>query len=220
MASDDAQIAQVFAKDHSSTFRKIPMRCAMEPIFANAVLLIVFIRNRIHIGFCRHGLEEGGIEHSHLRSIRHELLACSDASDRCFVVERSELCQLFDLRYDLIVDEGGAIEVFATMHDTVTDRTDLVKRCDDWFVSRKKGIYDEFECFSVIFQRLLDQDLIIVNTMLAESIGRTNTLAQTTRKHLIRIEIDELILERRRSCIDNEGFQRNSFRKPLNNYTF
>ena len=192
----------------------------MEPIFADAVLLVVFVRDRVHICFCRHGLEEGCVEHRHLRGVRHELLACSDASDRSLVVKRSKFCQLFDLCDNVIIDEGRAIEVFATMHDTMPNRADLVERCDDRIVPRKKGINDELECFSVIFQRFLDQNLIIVNTMLAESIGRTDALAQTARKHLIGIEIDELILERRRSCIDNEGFQRNSFRKPLNNYTF
>ena len=89
-------------------------------------------------------------------------------------MERSKFCQFLDLCDNVIIDEGRAIEVFATMHDTMPNRADLVERCDDRIVPRKKGIDDELECFSVIFQRFFDQDLIIVNTMLAESIGRTD----------------------------------------------
>ena len=53
-----------------------------------------------------------------------KLLACSDARDRSLVVKRSEFCQLFDLCDNVIIDEGRAIEVFATMHDTMPDRND------------------------------------------------------------------------------------------------
>ena len=106
MAGDDAQIAQVFTKDRSSTFGKIPVGRAVEPIFADAVLLVVFVRDRVHIRFCRHGLEESRIEHRHLRGIWHELSAGSDASDRSLVMKRSKFRQFLDLRDNVIVDEG------------------------------------------------------------------------------------------------------------------
>ncbi len=69
----------------------ITVRRAMETITTDAVLLIQFVRNGVHISLSRHGLMEGCVEHAHLRQSGHQLLNSVNPLKVCGVVQRSKV---------------------------------------------------------------------------------------------------------------------------------
>ena len=58
------------------------------------------------------------------------VLATADSHDGGLVVQRRELGHLVDLAYDVLVDDDGAVEVLAALHDAVSNRVDLVEGVD------------------------------------------------------------------------------------------
>ena len=68
------------------------------------------------------------------------LHAGMDAHKRGTVVQGRQLGKLVDLRDDIVVDENGAIEVFASLHDAMTDRVDLGQRSDQRRPRPRPGI--------------------------------------------------------------------------------
>ena len=103
------------------------MARTVETIAANFVFLIVFIWKSIEISLCRHCLMECRIKYCHHRYIWHDFLTCIDTDEICRIVQ---WCQIIALRNRLdyfIVDDNGSRKFLATMHDTVSNRIDLIQ---------------------------------------------------------------------------------------------
>ena len=120
-----------------------------------------------------------------------------DAHKRSAVVQRRQLGKLVDLRDDLIVDENGTIEVFAALHDAVTDGVDLGQRSDSGALARDQGFQHERYSVVVVRHLRVDDHFVIVKTVLMERLGRTDALANALGHERMRFNIDKLVLQRR-----------------------
>ena len=85
--------------------------------------------------------------------------------------------KLVDLRDDIVVDENGAIEVFAALDDAMTDSVDLGKRSDRGVLARDQGFKHERHSVVMVRHLRVDDHFIIVKTVLVERLGRTDALA-------------------------------------------
>ena len=120
-----------------------------------------------------------------------------DAHKRRTVMQRRQLGKLVDLRDDLIVDEHGAIEVLAALHDAMTDRVDLGQRRDSGALARDQGIEHERDSVIVVRHLRVDDHFVIIKTVLVERLGRTDALANALGHERMRFNIDKLVLQRR-----------------------
>ena len=120
-----------------------------------------------------------------------------DAHKRRAVVQRRQLGKLVDLRDDIVVNENGAIEVFAALHDAMTDGVDLGKRRDRGVLARDQGFKHERHSVVMVRHLRVDDHFIIVKTVLVERLGRTDALANALGHERMRFNIDKLVLQRR-----------------------
>ena len=99
----------------------------MEAVAPDFVFLIIFIRQAVHIGFLRHGLVEGGVEHGHHGGIRHQLPAGINADQVRGIVQRGQVIALLHCRQHFAVYHHGFRELLPAMHHAVSHRADLVQ---------------------------------------------------------------------------------------------
>ena len=125
------------------------------------------------------------------------LHAGMDAHKRGTVVQRRQLSKLVDLRDDIVVDENGTIEVFASLHDAMTDGVDLGKRSDRGVLARDQGFKHERHSVVMVRHLRVDDHFVIVKTVLVERLGRTDALANALGHERMRFNIDKLVLQRR-----------------------
>ena len=86
MAYDDLQIFVLFVQNLCRFPGYIRVAGSVETVTSDLVLLIILIRQTVHISFLRHGLMESGIEYSYHGSGRHQLFAGIDADQVCRVM--------------------------------------------------------------------------------------------------------------------------------------
>ena len=72
MTSDDLRIVLVEAEDFAYTLRNITVRCTVETIATNMILLVQLIRNSIEISVVWHGTMECVIKYANLWCTRHQ----------------------------------------------------------------------------------------------------------------------------------------------------
>lgn len=102
---------------------------AVEAVAADAVVLVVFIRNGVHIGLAGHGLVERSVEHGdHWHIVAHDGAAGVDAGDIGGVVQRRKRRALLERGHDGVVDLHGAGELLTAVDDTVARR----RRSPSW----------------------------------------------------------------------------------------
>ena len=112
-------------------------------------------------------------------------------------MKRSELGELVDLRDHIVVNEHGAVEVLAALHDTVADRVDLVEGVDRLVRTGRQRLEDERHRIVVVAHLRVDDRLVLVETVLVEGISGTHALADALGEQFVRFHVDELILQGR-----------------------
>ena len=95
VAGDDLQVLQVLAQGLGALLGHIEVRGAVEAVAADLVLAVVFVGDRIDVGFFGHGLVEGGVECPGHGDAGQDLLAGLDAGDIGRVVQRGQGDALF-----------------------------------------------------------------------------------------------------------------------------
>ena len=95
------------------------------------------------------------------------------------------------------VDENGAIEILASLHDAMTDRVDLGQRRDSGALARDQGIKHERDSVIMVRHLRVDDHFVIIKTVLVERLGRTDALANALGHERMRFNIDKLVLQRR-----------------------
>ena len=77
-------------------------------VTADVILLVIFVRETVHIGLRRHGLMEGGVKCDDLRDVGKNFLASPDTKQMGGIVKRSEIAAEIDLRQDVLVHNGAS----------------------------------------------------------------------------------------------------------------
>ena len=99
----------------------------MEAIAADAVFVIEFVGEPIHIGMLGHRLVEGRVKYPYLRNLGEYLRHGFDTEDVGWVVKRSELCALMEHIYYLWGDTYALCKALCTVYEAVTDGVDLIE---------------------------------------------------------------------------------------------
>jgi hypothetical protein len=131
-----------------------------------------------------------------------------DAHERRLVVQGRELGQLVDLGDDVVVDDDGAIEVLAALHHAVPDGVDVVEGVDGLVRTGGERLEHDGHGGVVVFHGLVDDELVVIDAVLVEGLGGADPLADALGKHLLGLDIDELVLQRRGTSVDNEDVHR------------
>ncbi len=177
MAGDKADLAKVFPKNGRRALAQVTMRGAMKAVFADAVLLVVLVRNGVHVGVLRQRLEERGIEHRHHRRFGHKRTTGVDARKGCLVVKRRQFRQVVDLRDNVFGDERRLLEELAAVHDAVAHCRDLAHVLDNGLRTGGKHIEHHAHGRRVVGQRQVVHVLIVVDAVLVEGLLRANAFA-------------------------------------------
>ncbi len=159
------------------------MGSAVETVLADSHLLVVLGIDRVHAGAIGHGGDmEGRVEDTDIGNSLEDLLAGLDATEVGGHVQGTELHELLRLSHIGLVHERGIAEHLAAMENAMPDRIDalsLVAEIGD----------DLLESFGVILRA-----------------AATDALDEALRQPLALLHVEELILERTRTRVDNENF--------------
>ena len=124
------QFLALFPKNLGCTLGYKVMTGAVETVSSNLVLLVVLIRNAVHIGLVGHGLMEGCIEYGYHGNARHNLLAGIDSDDVGRIVKRRKVVTLCNCCHNLVVDYNRGCELLTAVNYSVTYGINLVKGLD------------------------------------------------------------------------------------------
>ena len=124
----------------------------MESVAAHAILLVETVGERVHIGFCRHGLVECGVEHAYLRdagqNLLHGLYTCHVGR----VMERSEVVAFLYLLEHLVGDKYALAEFLGAVHHAVAYGVDFVVAGDASQFGICQDVENSFHCAFVVNQ--------------------------------------------------------------------
>ena len=184
------------------------MAGAVEAVAADLVLLIILIRNRIHVVRLRHGLVERGIKHGDHRNIRaHDLTASLNTDQVGRVVQRRERHAVLDRLEHLLGDDHAVGEELAAVYDAVADCIDLAHRGDDALFRVEQHVDDRLDRFLMGRHRDVELELLI---RLVAGVGQyavdADALAQALGHYLARLGVEQLVLQRRAASVDNQNF--------------
>ncbi|CSB05575.1 Uncharacterised protein [Vibrio cholerae] len=98
------------------------MAGAVETVAADTVLFVQFMRDSTSECLFRHGLVEGGIEHSKLWQAWKSGHSSLDTYCTGWVVERSKIGQAFDFCQYFFINTNGRGEFLTAVHNTVSYR--------------------------------------------------------------------------------------------------
>ena len=125
MAGDDRGLLQLPPEETGGRQRHIVVAGPVEPVLADAVLLVIFVGDRVKIGLRRHGLVELGVENTNVRDPRHRRFARLNPGEVGRIVQRPERETLPDDLLDLLVDHHRGGNLLAAVENPVSDRDDL-----------------------------------------------------------------------------------------------
>ena len=134
-----------------------------------------------------------------------------DADDVGGVVERGEGVALLDGVHDLIGDDDGLGELFAAVNNAVADRVDLLHGGDHAVLLIDKRVQHSLNGFAVSGHgdgSGLDSFLAGQLGLVGEQTVDADTLAQTLGKQLARSGVEQLILQGRRTCVDDQNIHK------------
>ena len=178
---------------------------AVEAVAADAVILVVLVRNGVHESLAGHGLMEGGVEHGDHGDVAHNGLAGVDAGDVGGVVKGGKGSALLKSGHDVVVDLDGAGELLTAVHHAVTDSVDLLHGGDDTVLRAGELLDDSGDGFGVgghgdVFIKdglAADQGAVLEVTVDADS------LSEALGHDLLGVHIDQLLIERGAAGFDN-----------------
>ena len=192
VAGDDLGILEIQAGELGAHAGDELVARAVRAVAADAVLLVVLVREAVHVRVSRHRLMEGGVEGHDLRDARENGLHGVDAQQVRRVVERGEVAAEGDLLQDVVVHEDGTGEEVAALDDAVAHRL----------------VHAHF----VVGNRNILHDLVPAGRGVLEDARReADLLGDTFRddvKNIIVLHVEELVLDGRTSAIDDKDDHR------------
>ena len=167
---------------------------AVRAVAADAILLVVLVREAVHVRVSGHRLMEGGIEGHDLRDVRENGLHGVDAQQVRRVVERGEVAAEGDLLQDVVVHEDGTGEEVAALDDAVAHRLDVLEGGKDARLGK------------------VLHDLVTTGRgVLEDARGEADLLGDTFGddvEHIVVFHVEELVLDGRTSAIDDKDDHR------------
>ena len=160
---------------------------------------------------------ECGIEHSDLRRGGHNSLAGTDAHQVCGVMQGAQGNALLDGLDDFVIDDAGIEEFHAAVQNTVTDRVDLIGGLDDTVHRVNQNIQRCGDCFGMGGHGDIPDNLLAVGIVVQTAVN-ADTLTQTLGGYNAGLGIHQLILQRRRTGVDDQNVHWNLPPKNIVNF--
>ena len=203
VAYDDLQVFHLLAQHLGSSLGNVAVGGTVETVSSYLVLLIVLIGDTVDVCHFRHGLMESGIEYGNVRYARHQLLACTDTDKVCRIVKRCKVVALFDGSHGLVVDQAGRGELLSAVDNTVADSTNLGKALYYALLLIGQSCDNSADSLAVGGHRNLGNFLLTAGRLIGQCAVDADSLAETLGKNCLGIGVDQLILQRRASAVDN-----------------
>ena len=115
--------------------------------------------------------------------------------------ERSRMA--FD---DIGGDQAALLELLAAVDHAVTDGIDLADAVNDFAVAGGHLLDDFAERFGMGGEDCRRRGLLTVGFMGDHAAFHADTFTQAFAEHLLTVHIDELVLQARRTAVDNQNF--------------
>ena len=156
---------------------------------------------------------ERGVEYEHLRLVRHNGETALDAHDVRTGVQRREIAAQLKLGKHVFGQKHGFKEVGTAMHHAVTNGFDLVHGGDHAGFGIGQVLDYDFGGDCVIRHRDVDLDLFAVFALsVLNASVETNALADTLCQDGFGGGVKKLILQGRRTSVDDKNFHENFLR--------
>ena len=207
VAGDDLKLLDGLAHQLCAAAGDIAVARAVEAVAADAVVLIILIRNSVHEGLAGHGLMESGVENCDHGDIAHDITAGIDADDVCGIVQGGKGGALLESLHDLVCDEDGGSKLLTAVNDTVADSVNLLHGADNAVLGTGKLVNNRCNCLGVsghgkIF---IENGLAAYQRTVLEVAVDADTLAETLSHYGLGLHIDQLVLQRGAACVDNKN---------------
>ena len=206
MARDEPQILERTAQKVCRLLRGVAMARTMSAVAANPIVLVVAVRQRVHVRLGRHRRMERRVEDGDLRRVGHQSAHGVDASVRMGVVERRQYLDVGELLARVVVDERCAREVLPTRDQAIAHGVDLVEPADG-----RIGIVGQV--LEQLGQALVDRQAGHPDGALREIGGKrdahrgrigAHALGLAPHERDLAVGFDKLTLERRAASIHHE----------------
>ena len=119
-------------------------------VTADVVLLVILVRQAVHVGVRRHGLVECGVESHHLGDVGQNLLASPDTEYVGRIVQGSEVTAELDLLHHVLVDDGASGEEICSLDYPVAYRLDVGERLEDPVLLVHQGVQHQLHSDCVV----------------------------------------------------------------------
>ena len=210
MAGDELQLFNGLAQHSGGPAGHILVGSTVEAVAADLILGIILIGQGVGVGHGRHGLMEGGVEHGYHGGAGHKGLAGLDPDDVGGIVERSQGVALLNGGHYLIGDEHALGKLLAAVNHTVAHCIDLLHRADHAVLRVHQSVEHGLDGLGVgghghvgLFDGLLAVRLV------GKLAVNANTLAQALGQHLLRLGVEQLILQGRAAGVDDQNIHGN-----------
>ena len=175
----------------------------MSAVAADVVFRVEFVGNGVEVGVLGNRLVEGRVEDGNVGNARQELLCDVEADDVRRDVKRIERIDAFDLLDDVMIDEAGLGELFAAVHDAVSDGLDLVEGFER---AVQKEVKDAFEADFMRRENFVrDLDFLAVSRLVFENANFfADAFDVAFGQNIAGRHVEELIFHGRRAAVDDE----------------
>ena len=169
----------------------------MKTIATHTVLLVQIVRDSVHISLSRHGLVEGGVEHTYLRQTWHQLLNSINTLQVSGVVQGSQIRALLESLQNLVGKNHALIEFLAAVHHTVTYSVDLLQIFDHTDFGIGKQREDKLNTLGMLGDIVHNLLLLAIGQLyLYKGIVQAYTLGTTTGHHTLIVHVVQGVLDR------------------------
>ena len=207
MADDNLLADGAHAEELAHALAHIAVGRAVEAVAADAHFLIIAVRHAIHERLRGHGLMERGVEHGHLRRVRHDFLARLDAHQVRRIVQRAQRDELADGSLHFVGDDAAGGELLAAVQHAVTHRADFIHGLEHALFRVKQRAQHQLRRHDVVRNRLVEvDDLRHVRGLLVQ-VGAFNrdALHLPLDDHLLVVHVHQLVLQGGRTRVDNQN---------------
>ena len=118
-------------------------------------------------------------------------------------MKRCKVVALFDGSHGLVVDQAGRGELLSAVDNTVADSTNLGKALYYALLLIGQSCDNSADSLAVGGHRNLGNFLLTAGRLIGQCAVDADSLAETLGKNCLGIGVDQLILQRRASAVDN-----------------
>ena len=150
---------------------------------------------------------ERSVENGHVGLVlAKNLVGSFNAQDGGGVVQRRQGRQVLDGFDHIGRDQAAFLELFAAVDDAMADGINLAHRVDHLAVAGGHLLDDFAEGFGMGGEDCGRGCLLAVGLMGNHAAFHADAFAQAFAQYLLTVHIDELILQARRTAVDNQNF--------------